>query len=502
MKLYQRLPHPPQKIVVVGHSIGGKIAQKLLFAPKTAHLISTVIALASPMDRPVLNLDNYINVFYQSTDLIENRHMTKLSENSCCSSKQRRKREKNSRSLDETLLITVGGGNRDLMVHPKLTSSKFSDLHVMTTEMNKVWVEADHLCIVWCLQLVLVLNRFLFSIIEPANGSKFKGLSFIKSKDLRIAKAEEFLLGTPHISKNIKKKLRGMETPGEADWIEDNRRIFTQKFKDGTNRTRIQMIRLIDSVLHHTVHVDVINQETNEWAFGCEAVETTGTSRFCSKATPIYQEFQSKLPDRSHLNLNLHTLKKNNPKWTHVLLRFSATREPFQFSVDIHNPSDRQLKVSMPKWFSFSSKNILEDTLVGSIYYQLNVTGLDETHQALEIIVTPKSCTKHRTLARICIPWTDGFNRFHHFTYENNFIVWTPESRPVSYNTSANPILVEIFGDPSCHYSISVRQSFGQTFAKIVHQFSHWLPAHLIAIVCLSLRQQLSQTPNGQKTKW
>ena len=121
----------------------------MLSSADTAHLINTVIALASPMDKPVLNLDLYIDSFYQSIDdyWMNNRQVME-SANKSCEGKQRRvalNREK-SRLLDDTLLVTIGGGNRDLMVHPGLTTSKFSDLHVSTTQMSKVWVEADHLC--------------------------------------------------------------------------------------------------------------------------------------------------------------------------------------------------------------------------------------------------------------------------------------------------------------------------------------------------------------------
>lgn len=148
LKLYQRLPNPPNQIVIVGHSIGGKIAQKLLSSPDTAQLINTVIALASPMDRPVLNWDLHIDSFYQSIDEYwsENRQIFEPLNNSCGGSHRRvALNHKESRILDDKLLITIGGGNRDLLVHSGLTDSKFSDLHVMTTTIPKVWVEADHL---------------------------------------------------------------------------------------------------------------------------------------------------------------------------------------------------------------------------------------------------------------------------------------------------------------------------------------------------------------------
>lgn len=508
LKLYRRLPNPPNQIVIVGHSIGGKIAQKLLSNPDTAQLINTVIALASPMDKPVINVDHHIDSFYESIDSywMENRQI--LESNNSCGLKQRREAlsRTETRILDDKLLITIGGGNRDLMVHSGLTDSKFSDLHTMTTSIPKVWVEADHLCIVWCLQLVLVVNRFLYSIIAPTNykGPTSRGLSFIDDKAVRLAKAEQHFLGLPMIKDDTSTQQK-MESPDDSDWIEDNRKIFTQKYKTGINRTRIQMIRMFDSVLHHTLHVDVINQETDEWVFGCEAIETTGKSRFCSRASSVSKQFitkvPSELPDRLRLRLNLKKLKMQNPKWTHILLRFAPTREPFQYTVDIHNPSDRLINVPMPKWYSFNTATVLDDTLMGAIHYQLNITGLEETHQALELMVTPQNCAKHRTIARTCVPWTNGFDRFHQFENEDNLIIWSPKSRPINYNTTSNSVVVELMLDPSCRYNISVRQSLPQMLARIVQQFSHWLPAHLFAIICLSLKHQMSLTPKGETFK-
>ena len=149
-----------------------------------------------------------------------------------------------------------------------------------------------------------------------------------------------------------------LESPERADWVEDNRRVFTEKFKNGLNKTRLQMIRLNDNELYQALRVEVVNLETVEWVFGCEAIETNGQSRFCSKGVSMWNHtvrIPSELPDRTSLSLDLHEVKRNNPKWTHILLRFAPTREPFQFSVDIHNPSDRQIKVMMPKWYQFST---------------------------------------------------------------------------------------------------------------------------------------------------
>lgn len=116
----------------------------------------------------------------------------------------------------------------------------------------------------------------------------------------------------------------------------------------------------------------------------------------------------------------------------------------FQLNVDIHGEGDREVEVSMPKWYSFSNINILSDTLVGSMAYTIkfvgkssclpdfqfscssvrevfmfcNVLGLEESYQSLELEIKTRTCSKrqHHAVAKLCVPWTDGFERYHHFT--------------------------------------------------------------------------------------
>lgn len=38
-----------------------------------------------------------------------------------------------------------------------------------------------------------------------------------------------------------------------GDWIEDSRRVFSEKFQSGIDRTRIQMIRLHSNDLHKVI---------------------------------------------------------------------------------------------------------------------------------------------------------------------------------------------------------------------------------------------------------
>lgn len=114
----------------------------------------------------------------------------------------------------------------------------------------------------------------------------------------------------------------------------------------------------------------------------------------------------------------MHEVKQKHPTWSHILLRFLPTKEPFQINVDVHRPSDREIRVNVPKWYSFSTQPILSETMMSTLYYKLNFVGLEEAHAALELTITPKKCGKNlrHIIAKVCVPWASGFDRFHHFT--------------------------------------------------------------------------------------
>lgn len=206
LDLYSKLKHPPKSLVLVGHSMGGKIAQALTRHPEVTNAINTIITLAAPMDKPVISMDHYIAQFYNSIESFWMEHRTPGSSvtNSSNFCKPYRLVSLNtttvnessnaSKLLDEKLLITIGGGSRDLMVAPQLTRSNFSDIHAMTTKVPGVWLTTDHLSSVWCLQLVMTINRFLYSIIKPltAKNQHLKGLSFIEDKGMRLTKAKKY----------------------------------------------------------------------------------------------------------------------------------------------------------------------------------------------------------------------------------------------------------------------------------------------------------------------
>lgn len=132
---------------------GGKVAQSVLMNRETAKRVNTVIAIAAPIDKPVLNIDFYTEAFYRKSNKLWLEHrppnpnaITNLT-NTCCNASnfvefdsntsfQRTELSTNQTKryfLEDILFITIGGGSRDILVQAGLTTSQFSDIHVMST---------------------------------------------------------------------------------------------------------------------------------------------------------------------------------------------------------------------------------------------------------------------------------------------------------------------------------------------------------------------------------
>lgn len=173
---------------------------------ENAKLVNTIIALASPIDQPVLNIDFYMDSFYKKTNDVwkqhrpQNEYVITNTTSTCCNASNYainwRKpmpianRSEEALFLKDILLITIGGGSRDILVPSNLTTSRFSDVHTISTCMPSVWLSTDHLSSVWCLQQVLVVNRFLYSIIETSHPRhKTITNTFLEDKALRKQKA-------------------------------------------------------------------------------------------------------------------------------------------------------------------------------------------------------------------------------------------------------------------------------------------------------------------------
>ena len=67
-----------------------------------------------------------------------------------------------------TSIISIGGGPRDIVVPSFQTINKYADLNVLSTSIPGVWRSTDHLCILWCKQLIMNVIRSLFDCVDTS----------------------------------------------------------------------------------------------------------------------------------------------------------------------------------------------------------------------------------------------------------------------------------------------------------------------------------------------
>lgn len=215
----------------------------------------------------------------------------------------------------------------------------------------------------------------------------------------------------------------------------------------------------------------------------------------------------TKLPsldgERYFLQMDLHQIKRENPKWTHVLMRILPTDKPVQLNVDVNEGTDRLVHVTMPKWYSYSEQVLVEDTILGSALYNLQVLGVDGAHQSVAIDLQRKRCARDNfhAVAKVSVPWALGNDRYHYFSSalaaQRPLELFVPRNKPSHVNGTESAVQVTLHLDPSCRYRIVMKNSFFGTMSRIVQIYSTWLPAHLVVVLCLAFRHQLQVTPKG-----
>ncbi|XP_040163104.1 GPI inositol-deacylase [Anopheles arabiensis] len=498
------------RLFIVGHSVGGKLAQAVVGARTSiGRHVAGIVTLSAPVDKPVALFDHYHYSFY---DRIEQAWRTNRSLAGAANASP----SHGLLPLDGILFVTIGGGIRDIIVHDGLTASRYADLHAMTHNIPNVWLSVDHLCAMWCLQFVLVMNRFLFSMIVPQGRGSW---GFVEGKQHQLELATRFLAqpfrsdddddddddeGNNHkrLPAGSAKQPLIQHHPEQEDWIEDIRRSFTERHRAGIDRTRVQMIRLVpEKLAHRFVRIEVINSEQSNWLSGCAAVEVYGNSRMCQKATSL-TNYTLPVPsskfDRFGALLDLHELKRTNPRWTHVLVKIPRTTKPVQFSVDVFNPDERAINVTMPHWFDYRARTILQDASPDDSYYRISVSGMTHTYQTIALDLTAVACDGVRgtVVVKVHVPWAPGYDRyaFHEELNQTTVYIYPPIEKPPAGEPDV-PIQLDVHLTPGCKYRIRYAQSLRVSMARIVQQHVVLVPAHLVALLLLAFKDQLTQTP-------
>lgn len=210
LSLYVGVKPHPQSVVIIGHSMGGIMAKALFANPNFNHsTVTTIIALSSPLQHPVLIFDSLLHEFYERMNEVWSNPNTTTS---------------------HVTLVSISGGERDVMVPTFLTVDPKA-LNLGASSIPRNWASADHLAIVWCRRVQLALTRTLFLLQDGERGlSKNASLRYslfehlltrgkeiplpddslkrLKTKDIKVVTCE-----SEFYQKGVKKGYKYIATP-------------------------------------------------------------------------------------------------------------------------------------------------------------------------------------------------------------------------------------------------------------------------------------------------
>jgi hypothetical protein len=150
LSMYEK---PPPGIIFIGHSMGGIVIREVIKRPSfDLNQVSLILTFATPHLKPPIIVDSGMYKLWKGIENAWNE--TRL-------------------TSSHIRTVSISSGLKDEMISETLTRSNNPTVyHYVTTGIGRVWVEADHQCIVWCNQLVRHTSRIIFYYAE--NISSFR----------------------------------------------------------------------------------------------------------------------------------------------------------------------------------------------------------------------------------------------------------------------------------------------------------------------------------------
>nr|CAI5842301.1 unnamed protein product [Callosobruchus analis] len=464
LELYERNHNKPKSVVVIGHSMGGVVAVKLACQMADPSLISAVITLASPLTRPPFFLDYHIKKFYDGGF---------------------------NNVPDNTSLISLSGGYSDFLIPPFLNNPKSrGSLFAVTTTIPRAWVETNHVQILWCKQVVLAINRALFDIVS------------VRKKQITDNSLYRDIVFHHHFVDNSGINIRYWKSYQEliqinykGNWIENIQKQYSVKHLKGVHETHWYMVKINSLPGYEMVSVLAINLETVDWVFICNAYIPKGPSKVCVDGYHLTQ-YSKMAPSvkykRRYLQLNMKELRTNYSEATHMVFRVLPTKEPVVFHVDTYESNERNIRVALPKWWSFENKVIIHSTSENAIHYNLILPELEHIIQYYQLYVNPTHCSKdyHHASASLFVPWS-------HESYHS--YITNKDKKPANIRLYSSKLehaketsaYVKLILEPSCTYRISIRPSITGSLGQLARVYSPLLLTNVAVIILMSLRHQL-----------
>lgn len=187
----------PESVVIVAHSMGGVVTRLAETLPNyTPRSIQHVISLGSPYHNPPFPFDVEMQAVYAKITTTSALLSPGSSSAGGASIDDEFTNDNDDGDDDSTspVYVSIAGGHKDMIVHASLSATDRvahpkRSLASLTTAMPGVQLTMDHLCLLWCHQL---LDRIAQSLVAVVDVEKRE---LVKSPSRRLELSRNIILG-------------------------------------------------------------------------------------------------------------------------------------------------------------------------------------------------------------------------------------------------------------------------------------------------------------------
>lgn len=478
LRLYKGIPNPPKSVILVGHSMGGVIAKALFTLPKfDPRLVHTVITLGTPHQHPVLSLDPILCNFYNRVNKYwhSEAHSTR-----------------SNATLRNVTVVSVSGGFRDLQVRSSTTAlhnymPQSQAISVVSTSIPRVWVSVDHSCLCWCKQLVLVINRALFDMIDPSTGQ------ISLSKEQRQSIFHHHFIhnpGTKQIYLGNTKKSSGIDWKG-INPVVVNRRLWVFKGgQSGKKSNKLYTFPLEEWRITHNALLILTNLESDNWLFACKM---SSSSHPCNTPTDL-SHYAQLLPSGNSPLKFVHLRLSEFPEVSHFAVLFPASKTADVLKTEFYSLASSSFKLDLP-WM-FSRSTVTADIEEDLMFSNISLASVAKVWKVFDIIVETKDCEiESSIIGCVNIPW---FNEnVYSYVSSGSLRLQIKLHHPRPRGFVGN-IEVHLWLDPKCSHRVSIKPNMPEMLGQVYRFFGVQLPVWVYSMLLLVLAWQVSALASFQ----
>lgn len=380
---------------------------------------------------------------------------------------------------------------------------------------DQVWVSADHLCIVWCRQLMIKLNRMFFDLID------LDQLVFIDNSDQR-QKIIDYHLLHRHYSKEYPSILPSsnlsisLMTSTKIKWIELKDRLVRLSF--------VKIVRPINYVIRLKDGEMIViylegNLKPDTISIGnCQPSTNTEPTFECNGNIYTVTLMTQSVPNLDS-KWDSHVGRFDADQWlakgfTHLIINLIPSQSSrYVLIIDRFTRSIRQRTIQMPNSLSSFQSNPFVSKLMFSklisqeqLYYELTLENFNNIWHSYWLVVRTTSCYQNDS----------KFNGFLYLNYpsnpELNEFIWPLQpiknslyqfglsrhtnSLDDELNVGKNRPKIYLFVEPNCGFDFQMKFSITGSIAQLLRHYFPLIVPMIISIIILILSIQFSNLCN------